>query len=74
MMAQAIQSIISSPFTDFEFIIIDGDSTDRLASIVRFYTDPRLRFESNLHPGLCDALNLSVSHGSKPDHCSDGCG
>ncbi|MGI4789435.1 MAG: glycosyltransferase family 2 protein [Janthinobacterium lividum] len=44
---EAIDSILSQTFTDFEFLIIDDGSTDNSAAIVRSYPDPRIRFIQN---------------------------
>lgn len=44
---EAIDSILSQTFTDFEFLIIDDGSTDTSAEIVQSYDDPRIRFVRN---------------------------
>ncbi len=59
--AEAIGSILSQTFRDFEFIIIDDGSTDRSAEIILAYDDPRIRYmknESNLH--LSGSLNRAL--------------
>ena len=58
---EAIESILSQTFTDFEFLIINDGSTDQSAVIIASYNDPRIRSvdnESNL--GLVDTLNRGL--------------
>lgn len=63
---EAINSILTQTFTDFEFLIIDDASTDRTSEILHSYGDPRMRIitnEENL--GLTKSLNkgLAVARG-----------
>lgn len=44
---EAIDSILSQTFTDFELLIIDDGSTDSSADIIRSYDDKRIRFVQN---------------------------
>ena len=44
---EAIESILSQTFSDFEFIIIDDCSTDDSKEIISSYNDPRIRFFRN---------------------------
>jgi len=65
-LCQAIESILSQTFTDFEFIIIDDGSTDNSFHIMQTYKDPRIvmiRNETNLN--LVASLNkgLNVAKG-----------
>lgn len=60
-LAEAIDSILSQSFTDFEFLIIDDGSTDNSASIVRSYSDSRINLvqnEKNL--GITKTLNKGI--------------
>ncbi|MGB3903999.1 MAG: glycosyltransferase [Anaerolineae bacterium] len=57
---QAVDSILSQTYTDFEFIIIDDGSTDGTAEIVRGYADPRLRVLTQQNMGLVKSLNRGV--------------
>jgi glycosyltransferase involved in cell wall biosynthesis len=45
--AEAIESILSQSFEDFEFIIINDGSTDRTSEIVLSFNDPRIVFINN---------------------------
>lgn len=62
-LSEAIKSILSQSFSDFEFVIIDDGSTDNTSSIIKQFTykDSRIRFyrnSSNL--GLAASLNLGL--------------
>jgi glycosyltransferase involved in cell wall biosynthesis len=58
---EAIDSILSQSFKDFEFIIIDDGSTDRSAEIISSYDDPRIRAVSNAtNLGLPASLNRGL--------------
>ncbi|MEI7597375.1 MAG: glycosyltransferase [Bacteroidota bacterium] len=58
---EAIDSILSQTFADFEFIIIDDGSTDETISIVNSYTDSRIRlFLNERNMGIIDSLNKGL--------------
>ncbi|MEN8141973.1 MAG: glycosyltransferase family 2 protein [Thermodesulfobacteriota bacterium] len=42
-----IESVLAQTYEDFELIILDDQSNDRSAEIVRSYKDPRIRYELN---------------------------
>ena len=46
-LVQAIDSILSQTFADFELIVVDDASTDQTAAILASYQDPRLRVVRN---------------------------
>ena len=59
--AEAIESILSQTFTDFEFIIIDDGSTDRTVEIISRYNDSRIRFYQNENNmGVAATLNRGL--------------
>ena len=63
---EAVESILSQTFTDFELIVIDDGSTDHTAEILQSITDSRLRVLSNAsNMGLPKSLNRGIadSHG-----------
>jgi glycosyltransferase involved in cell wall biosynthesis len=61
-LASAIDSILAQTRTDFELLVIDDGSTDRTATIVATYTDPRIRLLTQPHAGIVAALNLGLTH------------
>lgn len=49
---EAISSVLRQTFTDFEFLILDNGSTDNSLSIIRSFSDSRIKvtvFSENLH-------------------------
>ena len=58
---EAVESILSQTFTDFEFLIIDDGSTDGSAALLKSYTDPRLCLVQNsVNLGLTATLNRGL--------------
>jgi glycosyltransferase involved in cell wall biosynthesis len=57
--AEAVESILTQTFRDFEFLIIDDGSTDRSLQILRKYErqDARIRLFSRANTGYVVALN-----------------
>ena len=58
---QALDSILSQTFADFEFIVVDDGSTDGTRSILESYRDPRIRVFSQDNQGLTKSLNRALS-------------
>lgn len=62
---RTIKSIFLQKFKDYEYIIIDGGSTDQTLDIVKEYEplfDGRMRWYSEPDKGIYDAFNKGVSH------------
>lgn len=59
--AEAIRSLLSQTFTDFELIIINDGSTDRTEEIILSFSDPRIQYHRNeTNSGLIDTLNKAI--------------
>ncbi|MBD2526706.1 glycosyltransferase [Nostoc sp. FACHB-133] len=58
---EAIDSILSQTFQDFEFLIINDGSTDSTREIVCSYEDPRIRLiDNDYNLGLTQSLNKGL--------------
>ena len=58
---EAIDSILTQTYADFEFLIIDDGSTDASPQIVRSYNDLRIRFYQNeRNMGVAATLNRGL--------------
>lgn len=60
---EAIESILSQTYSNFEFIIVDDASTDNSLSIIESYNDDRIRIiknENNI--GLTKSLNKALEY------------
>ncbi len=60
-LAEAIDSVLSQSFGDFELIIINDGSTDSSAEIFENLDDPRIRFFQQTNKGLPATLNRAIS-------------
>lgn len=59
---EAIESILSQTFTDFEFLIINDGSIDSTRDIILSYNDPRIRLVNNaVNIGLNKSLNIGIN-------------
>jgi len=60
---EAVESILSQSFQDFEFIIVNDGSTDGSKSILQFFArkDPRIRIIDQQNIGLTKSLNKAIS-------------
>lgn len=61
---EAINSVLSQTFEDFEFIIVDDGSTDSSAEIINRYAvqDARIIVIEKSNTGLADSLNVGIQH------------
>ena len=58
--AQAIASVAGQDYADVEYIVIDGQSDDGTAGIVRSHGDKINRFISEPDKGIYDAMNKGI--------------
>jgi glycosyltransferase involved in cell wall biosynthesis len=58
---EAIDSILSQTFRDFEFLIVNDGSNDLSEEIIKSYNDPRIKYVSNdVNRGLPFSLNRGI--------------
>ncbi len=58
--AEAIASVLNQSFTDFELLIINDGSTDATETIIRSFTDERIRLINQTNQGVSAALNMGL--------------
>lgn len=60
--ADAVESMLSQAFQDFEFIVVDDGSTDKTSEILAEYAklDSRVRIISQRNTGRAEALNNGI--------------
>lgn len=56
-----IRSVIDQDFRDFEYVIIDGGSTDGTVELVREYGDKIMQMVSESDGGIYDAFNKGIA-------------
>jgi glycosyltransferase involved in cell wall biosynthesis len=60
--ARAVESVLSSSFTDLELVIVDDGSTDDTLEVLRPYrANPRVRIRTQENRGAHAALNVGLS-------------
>lgn len=58
---KTIESVLGQTFQDFEFLIIDDCSTDKMSEIIQAYRDPRLVISANTtNLGQINSLNRGL--------------
>lgn len=57
----SIESVLNQTYPDIEYIVIDGNSTDNTADIIRSYGSRITRFVSEPDKGLYDAINKGLA-------------
>lgn len=57
---QTLQSVTSQTFTPFEYLVIDGGSTDGSVDVIREYESKITRWVSERDKGIYDAMNKGL--------------
>ena len=60
---RTIKSVLSQKFTDYEYIIVDGGSTDSTINIIKEYQplfEGKLKYNSEPDKGIYDAFNKGI--------------
>ncbi len=67
-LAEAIESVLTQTFADFEFLILDDGSTDGSRAIIERYAqrDPRIRLIARENRGLIVSLNQLLHEARAP--------
>lgn len=61
-LTDCMKSILNQTYDNFEFIIIDDNSTDNSTNIITSFNDPRIKLKrKNKRSGYVDSLNYGVS-------------
>lgn len=58
---ETIKSIVNQNYSNLEYIIIDGKSTDNTISIIKKYEDKLSYWVSEEDNGICDAFNKGIA-------------
>jgi glycosyltransferase involved in cell wall biosynthesis len=56
-----IDSVLTQDFTDFEYVVVDGGSTDGTVDILASYHDPRMSWISEPDRGQAHAINKGLA-------------
>ena len=57
---KTIESVVSQSFKDFEYIVIDGASTDESVDIIKLYSDKISYWVSEPDTGIYNAMNKGI--------------
>jgi glycosyltransferase involved in cell wall biosynthesis len=58
---KTISSVVSQTFTDYDYFIIDGQSTDNSLEIIKYYSDKITNWVSEKDNGIYNAMNKGIN-------------
>ena len=64
---RTIKSVLSQTYTDYEYIIVDGGSTDSTLDVIKNYEslfEGRMKWKSESDNGIYDAMNKGIERSS----------
>ncbi len=69
----AIESVLKQTFTDFELLILDNSSTDNTESLVKSFSDQRIRYIKHppVSPGVARNIGLENAKGKYVGYLDD---
>ena len=65
-LGRAIQSVVDQTFFDWELIVVDDGSSDDTPSVVRQFSDERIRFVQQQRAGVSSARNRGIGLTERP--------
>jgi glycosyltransferase involved in cell wall biosynthesis len=72
--ARTIGSVLCQNFKNFEYLVLDGGSSDATLSIARSFMDPRIQVHSIKDSGVYDAMNQAYALASGESILYMNCG
>ena len=60
LIGEAIESVLTQSFADWELVIVDDGSTDNTEEVVAALADPRIHYRKVDHAGQCAARNHAL--------------
>lgn len=63
---EAVESILTQTFRDFELIVVDDGSTDATPQVLQEFDDPRVRVIGGGHRGFVTALRTGIEQARAP--------
>ena len=64
MLEETIKSVLAQMYDNWEFIIVDGGSTDGTIDILKRYQLPKILWKSEPDKGIYDAMNKGIIRAS----------
>ena len=65
---KTIESVVNQTFQDYEYIVIDGASTDKSVDVIKQYADKITYWVSEPDKGIYNAMNKGILH-AKGEYC-----